>query len=838
MNHTPSNATSFQYTGVGERSGGVPTSASEWSIKNLIELKNAQNVYVDGNVIENIWAAAQNGYAIVLTPANQYGRTPWVVVRDVTFTNNIIRNAASVLTLTGRDATYGSQQTQRITFRNNLIYNIDPAGSYAKTFVMGESPSTVTIDRNTIIHENSQVVFPYNGQIQGFTFTNNVTPHNQYGIMGDGGRSGTYSIDMYFPGGIVTNNVLAGGNVSLYPMPNAFPTMAEWSASFANLAADDYRILTSSVFYAAGAGGSVPGADLGKLYDATLPSGGSSSTEPPPTTEPQPSSNTPPVARPGGPYTASVGVSFQVTGTASTDAEGAIASYLWRFSDEIVIHASDVPASGVVGSAWAKTSLSGAANGVAILNTERGAGKLSSPLASPASYVDVNFHAASGVPYRVWVRSRATGDSWANDSMFMQFSGRVNENGQALHRIGSTSGATIFLEDSGGAGVSGWGWNDEVYGTASSLVYFATSGLQTLRIQQREDGVAWDQIVISAGTYRSSAPGPLKNDTTIVSRTLGTSASAVSTYEYGAAGQYPVVLTVVDGGGLSATAVTSATVTVGGGTTDPGGGSIGELNANHGGPYSGTVGTAVTFDGSRSTSSTSGEYFWLFGDDIVLGASDFNTVGSRWRTIADGTAANGLTLENPDLGEGKVSAPSSAPASYVEASFRAAAGVPYRVWIRMKAANNAWTNDSAFVQFSGSVTASGAADHRIGSSQGMVMFLEDGNGAGLSGWGWGDNGFGSPDAPVYFNNDGVQRIRILQREDGLRIDQVVISAGGYADHAPGTEKNDTTIVPAFPTTARGAVVSHTYRFAGAHPATLMIRDGAATAIAVTFATIK
>src|SRR5690606_34640489 len=100
----------------------------EWVVKNLIELKNAQNVTVDGNVIENVWAAGQNGYAIVLTPRNQSGGASWVRVRDVTFSNNIIRNAAGVLTLVGYDDLAVSQQTRRVTFSNNLIYNIDPQG--------------------------------------------------------------------------------------------------------------------------------------------------------------------------------------------------------------------------------------------------------------------------------------------------------------------------------------------------------------------------------------------------------------------------------------------------------------------------------------------------------------------------------------------------------------------------------------------------------------------------------------------------------------------------------------------------------------------------------------
>src|SRR4029434_11015360 len=46
---------------------------SSWTVKNLIELKNAQRVVIDGNVVEYCWEAAQSGYAIVFTPRNQDG---------------------------------------------------------------------------------------------------------------------------------------------------------------------------------------------------------------------------------------------------------------------------------------------------------------------------------------------------------------------------------------------------------------------------------------------------------------------------------------------------------------------------------------------------------------------------------------------------------------------------------------------------------------------------------------------------------------------------------------------------------------------------------------------
>ena len=42
-------------------------------VKNLLELKNARRVTIDGNLFEYSWSSGQAGYAIVFTPRNQEG---------------------------------------------------------------------------------------------------------------------------------------------------------------------------------------------------------------------------------------------------------------------------------------------------------------------------------------------------------------------------------------------------------------------------------------------------------------------------------------------------------------------------------------------------------------------------------------------------------------------------------------------------------------------------------------------------------------------------------------------------------------------------------------------
>src|SRR6185312_9635957 len=103
---------------------------------------------------------------------------------------------------------------------------------------------------------------------------------------------------------------------------------------------------------------------------------------------------------------------------------------------------------------------------------------------------------AAGVPYQLWLRTRATGDSFSNDSLYVQFSGSVTSSGSAVTRIGTTSALAVVLQDSDGAAISGWGWNDGGYAALGAPIYFAASGVQTVRIQQREDGISWDQFVL------------------------------------------------------------------------------------------------------------------------------------------------------------------------------------------------------------------------------------------------------------------------------------------------------------------------------------------------------
>jgi hypothetical protein len=161
-----------------------------------------------------------------------------------------------------------------------------------------------------------------------------------------------------------------------------------------------------------------------------------------------------------------------------------------------------------------------AAGGHALRHPNAGVPKLNSALASPEHYFEIQFEAQAGVPYRLWVRGRADSNSWANDSIYAQFSDSVTASGEPSFQIGTTSATTVTLEDCINCGLRGWGWQDNGYGTApgspGQLIHFSSPGVHTLRVQTREDGPTIDQIVLSPELYLSTAPGATKDDTTIL----------------------------------------------------------------------------------------------------------------------------------------------------------------------------------------------------------------------------------------------------------------------------------------------------------------------------------
>jgi hypothetical protein len=270
-----------------------------WTVKNLIELKNAKDVVIEGNFIENNWAAGQQGYSICFTPRNQSNTAPWVVVKNVVVQNNVIRHVAAVFNILGYDDISTSQQTQDITVRNNLIYDVSTAyatpnhPANGRLAIIGAGPKNITFDHNTVDNNGSSTIFFYGGktptgvQIAGFELTNNLLRQSSYAIYGDKIGMGTVALNYYTPSPIIQRNTFAGASAKLYPVGNDYPTVAQWLADFTNVAGADYSLRSTSLSNNAGSDGKDIGVDFAEIV-AVMNNQSPPPPDPTPDTTPDP----------------------------------------------------------------------------------------------------------------------------------------------------------------------------------------------------------------------------------------------------------------------------------------------------------------------------------------------------------------------------------------------------------------------------------------------------------------------------------------------------------------------------------------------------------------------
>jgi hypothetical protein len=240
-----------------------PGRGQAWVVKNLLELKNARRVLIEGNLLENNWKGDQSGFAILFTVRNQSGGSPWSVVEDVTFVNNRLLRADGGINLLGRDRTWpsGSGQTRRVSIRNNLFEELN-----GRLFQLLDGTADVVIDHNTAMNSNS-IAFAEGAAHRGFVFQNNIVLHDQYGIAGTDAAPGNDSLQEFFPGAVVRRNVVVGGDGARYPPDNFFPASLG-DVGFVDSAAADYRLSALSPYREAGTDGRDPGVDFVQLSAA------------------------------------------------------------------------------------------------------------------------------------------------------------------------------------------------------------------------------------------------------------------------------------------------------------------------------------------------------------------------------------------------------------------------------------------------------------------------------------------------------------------------------------------------------------------------------------------
>jgi hypothetical protein len=246
--------------------------AQGWTVKNLLELKNARRVLIEGNLIEYAWRHAQAGYAVLFTPRNQDGGSPWSTVEDVTFRYNIVRHAGGAMQIVGADSEHPSGPTRRILVTHNLFYGIDAGiweGSGAFVLI-GDGPIDVAIEHNTV-QQSGTILLAFGGTkdvpkaIPGMKFRDNIVKHNEYGVFGNDHAVGEDSLRSYFPGAVFQSNAIAGGDSRSYPSGNIFLREGEFDGQFVSPSTGDFRLRPGSRLRSAATDKKDLGADIGAI---------------------------------------------------------------------------------------------------------------------------------------------------------------------------------------------------------------------------------------------------------------------------------------------------------------------------------------------------------------------------------------------------------------------------------------------------------------------------------------------------------------------------------------------------------------------------------------------
>ena len=244
-------------------------------IKNFIEVKNGQDIVIDGNLMENNWVQAppgqaQLGQSIVLTPRTN-GTDFDVTVQRVKVTNNVIRHVGGVITMAGVDDGVPQRiPANTITFQNNVVddirndYAYPGVGSLAIE-VLGVS--NVTIDHNDLFYPariSYLVVSPPDGQ---FAFTNNIFPFG-VGLNSPCGWKAD-AVACMFPDGNINRNVAVGAIMDWMPAGTFEPSSMD-QVGFLNFASGpsdyhNYALTNSSPYHAAATDGSDIGVNIANV---------------------------------------------------------------------------------------------------------------------------------------------------------------------------------------------------------------------------------------------------------------------------------------------------------------------------------------------------------------------------------------------------------------------------------------------------------------------------------------------------------------------------------------------------------------------------------------------
>jgi len=275
------------------------TDGNPFIVKNLFELKNAQRVLLEGNIMENSWGGfSQVGFAILLTPKNPGSKENNLCsvckVTDVTIRYNTIRHVGAGLQIANALSDNGGSafDGQRYSVHDITIDDIDglkfggPSEFAQISQAAGAAPvQNVTINHVTAFPSNRLFVIGSHttSQLKNFVFTNNIVNAGIYPVWSTGGGAANCAVhnsprttfDACFGNYTFAANAIiatpSGASASSWPANNFFPPSAP-AVRFINYgggSGGDYHLQPTSPYKRAGTDGKDLGADLDAIRSAT-----------------------------------------------------------------------------------------------------------------------------------------------------------------------------------------------------------------------------------------------------------------------------------------------------------------------------------------------------------------------------------------------------------------------------------------------------------------------------------------------------------------------------------------------------------------------------------------
>jgi hypothetical protein len=164
--------------------GYTPTASGHpFIVKNNFEVKNAQRVLFEANLLEGSWGGfSQTGFSILLTPKNQANKCPDCRVTDVTIRYCRIRNVANVFQISNglSDAGGASADGGRYSIHDLVadgVHGKDYGGGGAFLLMIVRRPPLhdLQIDHVTAFFPGPiAAIYNTEGKLPNFAMTNNV----------------------------------------------------------------------------------------------------------------------------------------------------------------------------------------------------------------------------------------------------------------------------------------------------------------------------------------------------------------------------------------------------------------------------------------------------------------------------------------------------------------------------------------------------------------------------------------------------------------------------------------------------------------------------------------